>query len=245
MAETDWSELGSSLSSGNVARGVTAGLTPPNGGGSFVYGFNSLSATLGAVGKYVNATGNPNFAPMQTTGPVATGGSVRGALQRGVSAEPQIGFSPTLFMHVKSGITASPDVNDVGYLLGLEDANPHRIVLRKGSLAGGLTVDTTQSTLRVSAASYVPGTWLHLRLDCIFNLNGDVILKVFQNDLNANTVGAPIWTTIPGMTDFVDDTLSVNSGSAPLRGGFCGYGFFSKDLQRRSYFDQIELLRQL
>ena len=245
MAEADWSELSNSLVSGNVARGVTAGISPPNGGGSFVYGFNSLSASPGAVGKYVNATGNPNFAPMQTTGPVATGGSIRGVMQRGVSAEPQIGFAPMLFMHVKTGLTSSPDVNDVGYLLGLEDANPHRIVLRKGSLAGGLTVDTTQSTLRVSAAAFTAGTWIQLRLDCIFNLNGDVVLKVFQNDLNSNPVSAPVWTAVAGMADFIDDSLGVNSGSSPLSGGFCGYGFFVKDLQRRSYFDQIEILRQL
>lgn len=248
MASTDWTECNGNLDTSTVARGVTAGTTPPNGGSSFVYGMNSLSSTAGAVGLYVNATGNSGanalFAPMQTDSNVATGGSVRGAIVRGISAEPQTGFAPFLFINLKSGLTSNPNVNDTGYLLGLEDSNPARIILRKGPLSGGLTVDTSKSTLAVSSNAYTPGTWVHLRLDAIFNQNGDVVLLVFQNDLTANSVVAPVWNAIPGMPTIVDDALAVNSGTTPLAGGFAGFGAYTAALQKRSYFDQVQVLRQ-
>ncbi len=248
MAELDWTIVDGSQDTNTVARGVTAGQSPPNGGSSFTFGFNSLSATLGAVGYYVNATGNSGanarFAPMQTDGSVASGGSIRAAMQRGTSAEPQTTFAPMLFINLKSGLTSTPNVNDVAYLLGLEDSNPSRIVLRKGPLNGGLSVDTSLSTIRVSADTVAPGAWIQLRLDAIFNLNGDVVLKVFRNDLAVNAVTAPVWEAVPGMTDFVDDALAVNTGTTPLKGGFCGYAFYSAGLQKRAYFDQLEVLRQ-
>ncbi len=248
MASEDWAEVDGNQSSGTVARGVTAGVTPPNGGGSFVFGFNSLSATPGAVGFTIDGTANSGanerFAPMQTDSSIATGGSIRGVLQRGISSEPQTGFAPMLFLHLKSGITTTPNVNDVGYLLGLEDSNPARIVLRKGALNGGLTVDTSLSTLRISSAAYNPGTWVHVRLDAIYNQNGDVVLKVYQNDLTTYTVTNPTWVPVPGMTDFIDDVLTINSGTAPLSGGFCGFSYYSSDLQKRAFVDQVQLLRQ-
>ena len=248
MAQLDWTENAGNLDSSTVARGVTAGTAPPNGGGSFVYGFNSLSTSLGAVGLYVNATGNSGanalFAPMQTDANIATGGSVRGALVRGVSAEPQTGFAPMLYINCKSGLTSNPNVTDTAYLLGLEDANPHRIVLRKGPLNGGLSVDTSLSTLAVSSNAFSPGTWVHLRMDAIFNQNGDVVLLVYQNDLTVNTVTAPVWLPVAGMATVVDDALAVNTGTTPLSGGFAGYAFYSAALQKRAYVDQLEVLRQ-
>lgn len=243
MASVDWADFSDGHDSNTVARGVTAGVTPPNAGGSFIFGFHSLIGTPGGTAKYVNKT---NFNPLKNTSGGATGGSIRGALQRGVSSTPETSFAPALFINLKSGLSATPpSVNDVGYLLGLEDSNPHRIVLRKGSIAGGLTVDTTKSTLRVSAAAFNPGTWVHLRLDAIFNQNGDVVLKVFQSDLVVNPVTTPNWVAVSSMADFIDDVLQVNSGSTPLNGGFIGFGFFSKDVQKRGYVDHIEVLRQL
>lgn len=248
MASIDWVQVVGNQDSATIARGVTAGVTPPNGGGSFVFGFNSLTASPGAVGYTIDGTANSGanarFAPMQTDSAVATGGSIRGILQRGISAEPQTGFAPMLFLHVKSGITSNPNVNDVGYLLGLEDSNPARIVLRKGALNGGLSVDTSLSTLRISTTSYNPGTWVQLRLDAIYNQNGDVVLKVYQSDLSVNAATLPVWTSVPGMSDFIDDVLTINTGTAPLSGGFCGYNFYSKDLQKRAFVDQVQLLRQ-
>lgn len=233
MAETDWTFLNDGLDAATVDRGVTTGIARPPGGGSFVFGFNSLSTAQGAVALITNQL---NFAPM------AKGGSVRGAIQRGVSGGP-LGFAPFLFVGLQG-----PSVNDLGYLLGLGDGDPHHVVLRKGALSGGLPdiPPGTQGVLRRSTGTFMPGTWVHLRLDMIVNLNGDVLLQVFQNDLVANPLGgAPSWQPVPGMSEFIDDALGINSGSQPFTSGRAGFGFFTKDVTRRGFLDHVEVYRQL
>ena len=126
--------------------------------------------------------------------------------------------------------------------------DPHHIVLRKGALSDGLPdlVPGTQGVLRRSTATFAAGTWLHLRLDMIVNQNGDVLLQVFQNDLVAHPVGtAPSWQAVPGMDQFIDDALAVNSGSQPFTSGRAGFAFFTKDVTRRGVFDQVEVYRQI
>jgi len=133
-------------------------------------------------------------------------------------------------------------------LLGLGDGDPHHIVLRKGMLSTGLpdVVPGTQGVLRRSSATFALGTWLHLRLDMVVNQNGDVLLQVFQNDLAAHPIGtAPLWAAVPGMDEFIDDALEVNSGSPAFTSGRAGFGFFTKDVTRRSFFDAVEIYRQL
>ena len=233
MAETDWTFLNDGLDAATVDRGVTNGIARPPGGGNFVYGFNSLSTAQGTVGLFTNQA---NFAPM------AKGGSVRAAMQRGVSGGP-LNFAPFLFVGLQG-----PSVNDLGYLLGLGDGDPHHIVMRKGALSGGLPdiPPGTQGVLRRSTATFTPGTWLHLRLDMVVNLNGDVLLQAFQNDLVAHPIGtAPSWQAIPGLDQFIDDALAVNSGSQPFTSGRGGFGFFTKDVTRRGFLDQVEVYRQL
>lgn len=234
MAESDWTVCSSSISSGALDRGVTQGIARPSGGGSFVYGFNSLAVVAGATALFCNQT---NFAPT----PANKGGSVRGAVKRGLSGG-QIGFSPFLFLGLQG-----PDVSDAGYLLGLSDAEPHSIILRKGPINVGVPDQPigTNGVLAKSSETFEPDTWLHLRLDMIVNLTGDVILKAFRSDLVANAVSSPIWLPIPGLADFVDDTLGINSGSAPFTSGRFGFGMQVSDAARRSFFDQIEVSRQI
>jgi len=231
MAEVDWTYLNNGLDVAAVDRGVTAGIARPPGGGSFVFGFNSLVAAQGAVALFTNL---PNFAPM------AKGASIRGCLQRGPGGGPT-GFSPFLF-----ACGQGTSVNDSAYLLGLSDDNPHRIVLRKGAVASGLPDADGPGVLLKSAESFVLGTWIHLRLDVIVNTNGDVVLKVLQNDLGLHPLGTPpSWQAVQGMVEFIDDQLGINSGSQPLTSGRGGFGFSVKDVTRRGYFDHLELFRQL
>lgn len=235
MAESDWTEAADSLGVGVVRRAVTAGITPPNGGGSFVFGFNSIDLTAGAVALFTNLV---NFAPTAAN----KGGSIRGAIRRGASGG-NTGFAPFLFIGLQG-----TSVNDQGYLLGLADGDPAHIALRKGSLVGGLpdVAPPGSGILRRSTGTIAIDTWVHLRLDMIVNLNGDVRLQVFQNDLVANPLsGAPVWTAITGMTEFVDDALGVNSGSLPFTSGRIGFGFQSQDVTRRGYVDHAEVFRQL
>lgn len=238
MAEADWSSLSDDPGISVIDRGVTAGITPPPGGGSFIFGFNSLTNAALCSALY---TLQSNFAPT----PANKGGSVRGAIKRGVSSGP-INFSP-FFMAGLQG-TAS---TDLAYLLGLSDADPCHISLRKGSVFGGVpdgAPDTSQAGVGIlarSVATFARDTWLHLRLDWIVNLNGDVILQVFRSDLSQHDVDAPVWVAEPGLEQFIDDSLQVNSGSAAFTSGRMGFGFKTSDISRRAFFDRIEILREV
>jgi hypothetical protein len=230
MAATDWTFLNDGLDAASVARGVTAGIGRPPGGGSFVYGFNSLGVAKGAVALFANQA---NFAPM------AKGGSIRGCVQRGPGGGAT-GFAPFLLL-----CGQGTSVNDNAYLLGLSDDDPHRIVLRKGSVAAGIGAADGPGALTHSSESFAQGTWLHLRLDVVVNTNGDVVLSVFRNDLVRHPVGAAAdWQPVAGMATFIDDALAINSGSKPFTSGRGGFGFAVSDVTRRGFFDQIELARQ-
>ena len=231
MAETDWTLLEDGLDIATVDRGVTAGVARPPGGGDFLFAFNSLTTAQGAVGLFGN---QPDFAPM------AKGASIRGCLQRGPGGGAT-GFAPFLF-----ACGQGPSVNDAAYLLGLSDEDPHRITLRKGAVVMGIPTSQGAGVLSRSSQSFSQGTWLHLRLDVVVNLNGDVILQVFWNDLAANPLGTPPdWQPVPGMEQFIDDHLGINSGTQPLTSGRGGFGFATKDVTRRGYFDHLEVLRQV
>lgn len=238
MGEANWTVLGSSVSIGNVRRGVTAGSTKPNGGGTYVYGFNSVAAVAGTVGLYTNQA---NFIP------TAEGGSIRAAVMRGPSASPT-GFSPFLFIGGQG-----TSISDNAYMLGLSDASPSTLVLRKGALSEGIVDGELgdDGILAKSTDTFDEGTWYHFRFDMIVNPSGDVVLRVYQNDLGANAVTAPVWALVDGLdaedenAAFIDDALGVNSGSLPYSSGYMGYGFQVDGLSRRSYFDHVECLRQI
>lgn len=231
MAEADWTYLNDGLDIATVDRGVTAGIARPPGGGSFLFAFNSLAAVQGAVGLFCNLV---DFAPM------AKGASIRGCVQRGSGGGPT-GFSPFMFLSCQGN-----SVNDTAYLLGLSDDDPHRIILRKGAVAVGIPDSEGPNVLLASGENFSQGTWLHLRLDVIVNNNGDVVLKVLRNDLGAHPLGSPPdWQPVPGMVEFIDDHLGINSGSQPLTSGRGGFGMAVADVTRRSYFDHLELLRQV
>lgn len=230
MADTDWAYLTDGLDAAMVSRGVTAGIGRAPGGGRFLFGFNSRAAAAGAVAL---ACALPDFAPL------SRGGSIRGCVQRGPGGGP-LGFAPFLFLCGRG-----TSVNDHAYLLGLSDDDPHRVVLRKGALAAGIPDSDGAGALLASSESFPQGTWLHLRLDVIVNDTGDVVLDVFRNDLDAHPLGTPPdWQPIAGMPQFIDDALAINSGTAPLTSGRAGFGFQSRDVTRRGFFDHLELWRQ-
>jgi hypothetical protein len=243
MSQTDWTVLTGSLGTSYIRRGATAGIVKPNGGGNFVYGFNSIELDEG-VSALIN--NQASFAPM------AKGGSIRAAIKRGAGSGYE-NFAPFIFIGLQG-----TNVTDNGYILGLGDDDPHHIVLRKGALSDGLpdaapTPTASPRVLMRSSASFANDTWLHLRLDMIVEGTGDVILQVYQNDLDTNPVSAPVWELITGMegpqyptiTGFVDDALGVTTGIAPYTSGRAGFGHYNNDVGRQSFFDHIEIGRQL
>lgn len=242
MGQPDWAELDDALAAASLRRGVvfgTGGFTPPNGGGDFVFGYNSLLADKGAHGMYVIL---PGFDP--TGGalpPPAGGGIIRGALKR-VASPGASGMSPMLFFAAQGD-----SVNDWAYLLGLSDADPYEIVLAKAPIVSGLVEsDTSVTILRRSSSQFNLGDdlWHQLELQCIVEPNGDVVLRVQSSDPVTNPVTAPVFAPVLGMDEFVDDNLYVNSGSAPLWGGRCGFAFaVDRAINRRGAFDAIQAYR--
>jgi hypothetical protein len=231
LASTDWTYLTDGLDINMVDRGVTAGVSAPSGGGHFIFGFNSLLVTQGAVGLFVN---QPSFAPMPK------GGSIRGVVQRGPSGGAT-GFSPFLFLCARG-----PSIRDSAYMLGLSDEDPHRVVLKKGPILGGIGESDGPGALLRSGQSFAQGTWLHLRLDVIVNDNGDVVLQAFMSDLALHPLGTTSgWEEIDGMPRFIDDQLAINTGSQPFTSGRAGFGFSVRDVTRRAYFDHLEVIRQV
>ncbi len=237
MSTADWTALGSSLGSGDVARGVTAGLTPPNGGGSFVYAANAITAVAGAYGLYATPQ-----APNTNFNPLLSGGDIKGCVQKGI-ANGASGYSGFLFMALQG-----TDVDDVGYLLGLSDAGAAHLELRKGILATGLPDEApggTNTILRRSTATFAAGTWVHIRLEAVVNLNGDVVLNCYQSDLTAHAVTSPVWTAIPGMAQFIDDVAAINTGTVPLIGGRAGWAGTFDGVTRRVFVDHLQLIKQV
>ncbi len=237
MAESDWTFLSDDPGATAIDRGVTNGIVRPNGGGNFIFSFNSLVSEPNFVGLYTNQS---NFAPT----PALKGASMRGALKRGISSGP-IAFSGFLF----AGLGGT-DGQTPCYMVGLADADPYHIVLVKDKIANGVpdTAPGTQGGLGVlarSIATFAQDTWLHLRLDMIVNQNGDVLLQVFRNDLDSFPVTAPVWVAEPGLLNFIDDQTAINTGSQPLTSGRMGFGMESADINRRIFVDHIEAFRQL
>ena len=236
MASSDWSVTTNSIDNATIRSGVTSGLTPPNLGGSFVYGFNSRASGFeGArVLKYI---GDVNFDPV----PSNFGGRITGAVVR-LPSGGLTGFAPFLYFSEQAN-TADGEA----YMLGLQDDDPSYIVLRKGVLSQGLPAGILgeNGILGKSTSAIAAGTWVHLRLDVVVQGTGDVLLQVFENDVAANGVVSPIWTAVTGIADFTDDTLGVNSGSLPITGGRVGFGMYANDASRRAAFDQLTISRQL
>lgn len=231
MSDSDFAVLGGSSSLSLIRRGATYGIPRPNGGGDFVHAFHAPADHVGAVGLYSIVAGSS---------PTPSGGSIRGALQRGVTDGP-LGCSVGLFF--------CADANTISanaYILGLEDGDPGHIVLRKGQLVNGLPGASlgTQGILRRSETIVIPGDWLHLRLDAVVNTNGDVVLNAFRSSLAAHPVTTPVWEAIPGIDQYIDDVTGVNTGSAPLLAGRAGFVFSVSKGKRRAYVDHIEIQTQ-
>lgn len=245
MGQQDWSDLGGALADADLKRGVTAGIPGPNGSNGFVYGYNSLVSTVtGAHGKYVSL---PGFIP--TGSDLATpdgGGSIRGAVRR-VASPNNTGMTPALFFCCQGG---PPTVNDYAYMLGLSDADPYKVVLAKGPIVGGIVQDVEETKILVqSSAEYNmgDGLWHHLRMDAIVQPNGDVLLKCYESNLAVYDLQNPVWNVVGGFSaeGYIDDVLHINTGLAPLWGGYAGFAFsVNQALNRRGAFDGIQVSRE-
>lgn len=124
MGQANFALVANGLLASQVDSGVVGTASPPSGGGSFVFAFNTIVADAPGVQAYRSTI--TGFAPM------AGGGTVRAALKRGLTALSS-GFEPFIFIGL-----ATDDVGDFAYCLGLEEAQPARILLRRGLLSEGV-----------------------------------------------------------------------------------------------------------
>lgn len=246
MGSSNWNELADGLDANHaspgrvLAVGPTAGEPGPPGGGAYTYGMRSMGATPGAFGLHTNQAGFSPVTPAPPPDDVPISQSIRGVLKRAASSGVP-GVSAALYVCLE---TAS--LNSRGYILGLSDGDPSFIVLRKGVLAEGVPSVPVGSlgVLRRSTEAVSIGEWAHLRLDAVLNTTGDVVLNVFRNDLSVNTIAAPVWEPVPGITRVIDDPLGANTGSQPLLGGgFLGFAARFAAAGQRVHFDRLECIR--
>jgi len=239
MAQADWTDFTSSaLGSADVSRGVSSAFTLAKvpDAGTFCYAFRSNVSTSGVAGKYCNVL---HFAPFTGS---RKGGSMRCLMKRyssGANYAPMIGV-----------IKGTNPLTSEGYFLGLTAASSYQIALKKGAPASGLSASDS-TTLRSSNVAYTDvgdsaAVWFHLRLDVLVNPHGEVVLNVYQNDVQTNGLGAgEVWLPIDGMDQFIDDPAGVFSGSVPHLDGFYGfYGMYTTAAGSTALFDHIEVWRQ-
>jgi hypothetical protein len=227
VASDNWIDLTGSAPQGTIRRAVSMAYPKPSGGGNFARGFNSQNNTSSVVAQYHTGVG---FAP------TAKAGDISSAIQRGLSGG-KTNFSPFIFI-----CCSGTNVADSAYILGPADGDPSHYILRKGDIASGVPDAGVgqQGVLRKSASAYSDQAYEHVRLEAVWNANGDVVLNCYRSNLLVTPVNVPaIWVPIPGMDMFIDDAAGIASGSLPLTSGYLGYGFRSSDVTRRAYFDHI------
>lgn len=124
MAEANFALVANGLTIAQVDSGVIHTEDPPAGGGNFVFAFNTIVASAPGAQAYRSVV--PGFNPL------LIGGRVSATLKRGLVAASS-GFEPFLFIGL-----ATDDVDDFAYCVGLEEAQPARVLLRRGLLSEGI-----------------------------------------------------------------------------------------------------------
>ena len=142
-------------------------------------------------------------------------------------------------------------MNDLAYMLGLSDSDPYKIVLAKGPINGGIVENEEDTKILVeSSDEYIvgDGLWHHISLSPVVQPNGDVVIRCWESDLTTRTISNPSWTVIGGFDPdgYIDGALQVNSGSAPLWGGYAGFACaVNEALNRRAAFDALQVYRAI
>lgn len=230
MAEADWTPLAGNLSPEEISWGKTTSAEYGIIDGSACLGFHSLQPTVGwpavgFTGLRLNVTG---FNPILNH----KGGSILALVKK---HSPMTGGAPVLFMAGGTDARAAE-----GYMLGLTEEWPYKIILARGLLSNGLSEE--KEHIAVSNAAYDTPDWLHLSLEVCVNTQNDLVISVL-----AYKGGIGVLVPVPGIDPFVDDNIGRKFGTAPLFGDFyVGFGHYnSGQAGRVSLFDYIEVNRQL
>lgn len=238
MAQSDHTECIDNLAVGSIKWVASGAFPTPTGGGTFCFAWKSLDATPGLSTRFFNGVG---------LAPAPAGGIVQAAMKRGTGSGTT-GFAP--FICICLGGTSN---TDTAYILGLADGDPSHLVLRKGSLVGGLpdVEPGNQGVLWRSTEVFEVGTWVHVRLMAAVNLNGDVVLSVWINNGPSVLEADQNWVQVAGVnlldvsgSGITDDAAGINTGSPSLTSGNIGWGFWKNNVNRVAYIDHIEAVAQ-
>jgi hypothetical protein len=236
MAIADWSYQAGI--NGSAHHGPTLEIAPPPGGGDFAYGFNSADVTGTGVVSLCITPPAFNF---------TKGGEISAVLTK-VSAEGD-GHSVFIFTQLGNGTEVGSVTNKV-YMLGIQNDPTNRLVLCKGLINNGIPngdPGTTNGGTRIIAKgseSVDVGSWVHVRLQAVVQVGGDVLLVAEKNEVSLGS--PPVWTPIPGMPDrIVDGVTQIVTGSAPLITGRAGFGWHFTATNKAAGVDYIEGARQV
>lgn len=240
MSSADWLDLtGANLSTVYVDRDPSLAFTVPNNGGAFVYAMHTLAAQAGFAGFNTAQAGSIPIV-------AGHGGSISAAMKHyggKTTSVPIIGV-----------IRGTDPSTASGYLLALTMEDTYKIGLFKATPAAGGFLSTAAATklLRSSTASYTDSgdtaaAWKHLRLDVLVNPHSEVVLNVYENALGTNPVTAPVWLAPAGMARYIDDSVGILSGSAPLVDSFrFVFGMYTTaNIGGQVLFDQITAAYQV
>jgi len=203
MASADWAAISGGGSGAEVAQNVTMAFwadATSKIDAPFTYGFRSLTAHTKTTGLRC---------AVATHSPFVTGklGWIRAVIRKNYTVDPA--YSPFIgFAVYAAGVVAQASN---GYFLGLsEDAAPY-LVMRRGLVSDGIIL--TNDYFRKSTSALANQTWYDIKLECVFNPQGDVVCTPY---LNTSVLATPSWDPILGMDEYIDDSLGIWSGDLPV-----------------------------
>lgn len=233
MGSTNWSDLDNQATDADILAKVTMAPSFYPVDGSFTFGFRSLSASPLFRGKLYNEAG---FYPLAAS----KGGAIHAYMRKDSPLTGVATFAPMIFFCDDKDYANDPE----GYILGLSEGAPYNIVFKKGKLSTGLKADAGAGII-VGDVSYAAAQWIGLKLDFIFNPQGDLVFNIFQ-DSNVDPAD-PLWERPDGFpTSIVDDNLGKYTGTVPNTAQmFAGFGMYSAQIDCYTAFDFIRMRRQL
>lgn len=234
MSSTDWTPLLNQATVSEILMNATMapGFVPPEG--YFTYGFHALVSLPKFRGLICDVT---NFNPLAAS----KGGSISAYLRKDTPHSGVCTYAPMLFFINGNDLAAG--TTPQAYILGLSEGAPYYITFKKGLLTDGLK--TSDAYVHKGSTGYASAQWLGLRLDFIYNPQGDLVFNIY---LDADTLPtAPDWQRPAGLpAAIVDDNLGKLMGSVPLTGQFyIGFGMYSAVEGAFGVFDYIRVQRQL
>lgn len=228
MGSADWTSPVNELAAGDVVRNVTMMLIGSGEiDGSFVYGFRAITDEAGFAGKLCNVAGfNPITAALKL-------GTIRAMMRKHTSLD---GYSAMVFFANGSDVETAE-----GYMLGISEGTTPNLILKRGLLNSGLS--QSGSYLRKSTTPVSCATWYDVKLEAVYNPQGDIVLNCW---INEGTIASPVWAAIPGMAQVIDDSLGYLSGDEPPTGNFYpGFGMHvNAESGAVALFDYVQISKQ-